>query len=64
MNIHGGFKALVLKPGVEEVLANLGVALKTQGSTREYEKVLEKLAAVNPKTAEELKAFVPPSKQP
>ena len=53
-------KALVLKPGVEEVLANLGVALKTQGSTREYEKVLEKLVVVNPKTAEELKAFVPP----
>ena len=57
-------KALALKSGVEEVLANLGVALKTQGSTREYEKVLEKLAVVNPKTAEELKAFVPPPKQP
>ena len=57
-------KALVLKPGVEEVLANLGVALKTQGSTREYEKVLAKLAVVNSKTAEELKAFVPPPRQP
>jgi len=57
-------KALALKPGLEEVLANLGVALKTQGSTREYEKALAKLVAVNPKAAEELKAFVPPSKQP
>ena len=57
-------KSLTLKPGVEEVLANLGVALKTRGLTREYEKVLEKLAAVNSKTAEELKAFVPPPKQP
>ena len=57
-------KSLTLKPGVEEVLANLGVALKTKGLTREYEKVLEKLAAVNSKTAEELKAFVPPPKQP
>ena len=54
-------KSLTLKPGVEEVLANLGVALKTKGLTREYEKVLEKLAAVNSKTAEELKAFVPPA---
>ena len=54
-------KSLALKPGVDEVLANLGVALKTKGLTREYEKVLEKLAAVNPKTAEELKAFVPPA---
>jgi hypothetical protein len=49
---------------VEEVLANLGVALKTQGSTREYEKVLAKLAVVNPKTAEELRVFVPPPRQP
>lgn len=57
-------KSLTLRPGVDEVLANLGVALKTKGLTREYEKVLEKLAAVNPKTAEELKAFVPPPKQP
>jgi len=57
-------RSLTLKPGVDEVLANLGVALKTKGLTREYEKVLEKLAAVNPKTAEELKAFVPPPRQP
>jgi len=54
-------RSLALKPGVDEVLANLGVALKTKGLMREYEKVLTKLAAVNPKTAEELKAFVPPA---
>ncbi len=58
-------KSLALKPNAQEVLANLGVTLKAKGDTSRYEKVLEKLATINPKTAAELKAFeLPPKAKP
>jgi Flp pilus assembly protein TadD len=53
-------KSLELKPNVVEVLANLGVAYKTQGRKEAFEEVLAKLTAIDPKTGEQLKAFVPP----
>ena len=52
-------KSLELKPNVVEVLANLGVAYKTQGRKEAFEEVLVKLTALDPKTGEQLKAFVP-----
>ena len=52
-------KSLDLKPNVVEVLANLGVAYKTQGRKEVFEEVLTKLTALDPKTGEQLKAFVP-----
>jgi Flp pilus assembly protein TadD len=52
-------KSLELKPNVVEVLANLGVAYKTQGRKEAFEEVLAKLTALDPKTGEQLKAFVP-----
>ena len=52
-------KSLELKPNVLEVLANLGVAYKTQGRKEAFEEVLAKLTALDPKTGEQLKAFVP-----
>jgi Flp pilus assembly protein TadD len=52
-------KSLDLKPNVVEVLANLGVAYKTQGRKEAFEEVLAKLMALDPKTGEQLKAFVP-----
>jgi Flp pilus assembly protein TadD len=52
-------KSLELKPNVVEVLANLGVAYKTQGRKEAFEEVLAKLTAIDPKTGEQLKAFVP-----
>jgi len=52
-------KSLELKPSVVEVLANLGVAYKTQGRKEAFEEVLAKLTALDPKTGEQLKAFVP-----
>jgi len=52
-------KSLELKPNVVEVLANLGVAYKTQGRKEAFEEVLAKLTLLDPKTGEELKAFVP-----
>jgi len=48
-----------LKPNVVEVLANLGVAYKTQGRKEAFEEVLAKLTSLDPKTGEQLKAFVP-----
>lgn len=52
-------KSLELKPNVVEVLANLGVAYKTLGRKEAFEEVLVKLTALDPKTGEQLKAFVP-----
>jgi len=52
-------KSLELKPNVVEVLANLGVTYKTQGRKEAFEEVLAKLTALDPKTGEQLKAFVP-----
>ena len=52
-------KSLELKPNVVEVLANLGVAYKTQGRKEAFEEVLAKLTALDPKTGEQLRAFVP-----
>lgn len=54
-------QSLTLKPGVEEVLANLGVALKTKGDMAQYQQVLDQLTALNPKTGEDLKNFSPPT---
>jgi len=54
-------KSLELKPSVVEVLANLGVAYKTQGRKEAFEEVLAKLTALDPKTGEQLKSFVPAS---
>jgi Flp pilus assembly protein TadD len=54
-------KSLDLKPNVVEVLANLGVAYKTQGRKEAFEEVLAKLTALDPKTGEQLKSFVPAS---
>jgi cytochrome c-type biogenesis protein CcmH/NrfG len=52
-------KSLELKPDVVEVLANLGVTSKSKGDKNRYEKVLEKLSALDPKTAKELEAYQP-----
>ena len=52
-------KSLDLKPNMVEVLANLGVAYKTQGRKEAFEEVLAKLTALDPKTGEQLKSFVP-----
>jgi Flp pilus assembly protein TadD len=57
-------KSLELKPGVEEVLANLGVTLKTKGDLAQYQQVLDQLTALNPKTGEDLKNFEVPGKAP
>ena len=53
-------KSLELKPDVVEVLANLGVTSKSKGDKGRYAKVLEKLSALDPKTARELEAYQPP----
>lgn len=53
-------KSLALKPDVVEVLANLGVTLKTKGDKALYEEVVQKLFSLNPNTAEDLKKFEPP----
>ena len=52
-------KSLELKPDVVEVLANLGVTSKSKGDKGRYEKILEKLSALDPKTAKELEAYQP-----
>lgn len=54
-------KSLTLKPGVEEVLANLGVTLKTKGDMAQYQQILDQLTALNPKMGEDLKNFSPPT---
>lgn len=54
-------KSLVIKPDVVEVLANLGVTLKTKGDRALYEEVVQKLSSLDVKTAEDLKKFEPPT---
>ena len=54
-------KSLGMKPDVVGVLANLGVTLKTKGDQALYEEVVQKLSALDPKTAEDLKKFEPPT---
>ena len=58
------YKSLELKPGVVEVVANLGVALKTKGDLAQYQQVLDQLTALNPKMGEDLKNFAVPEKAP
>jgi len=53
-------KSLAIKPDVIEVLANLGVTLKTKGDQALYEEVVQKLLALDVKTGEDLKKFQPP----
>ena len=57
-------KSLELKPGVVEVVANLGVTLKTKGDLAQYQQVLDQLTALNPKMGEDLKNFAVPGKTP
>ncbi len=52
-------RALEIKPGVGEVLANLGVTLKSAGEMTEYEKIVQSLALVDPKLARDLMEFAP-----
>ena len=52
-------RALEIKPGVAEVLANLGVTFKTTGEMTEYEKIVQSLALVDPKLARDLMEFSP-----
>ena len=52
-------ESLKIKPNVVDVLANLGVTLKTRGREAEYKKLLEELTQVDAKTAKELEGFVP-----
>lgn len=52
-------ESLKIKPNVVDVLANLGVALKTKGREAEYKKLLEELALVDAKTAKDLENFIP-----
>ena len=52
-------ESLKIKPRVVDVLANLGVALKTKGREQEYKKLLEELAQVDAKTAKDLENFIP-----
>jgi len=55
-------KSLELKPGVQEVVANLGVTLKTKGDMAQYQQVLDQLTALNPKMGEDLKNFTVPNR--
>ncbi|NDA10506.1 MAG: tetratricopeptide repeat protein, partial [Verrucomicrobia bacterium] len=55
-------KSLELKPGIQEVVANLGVTLKTKGDMAQYQQVLDQLTALNPKMGEDLKNFAVPTK--
>jgi len=55
-------KSLELKPGVVEVVANLGVTLKTKGDLAQYQQVLDQLTALNPQMGEDLKNFAVPGK--
>lgn len=57
-------QSLELKPGMEEVIANLGVTLKTKGDLAQYQQVLDQLTALNPKMGEDLKNFAVPGKTP
>ena len=53
-----------VKPGMVEVVANLGVTLKTKGDQAQYQQVLDQLTALNPKMGEDLKNFAVPGKTP
>jgi Flp pilus assembly protein TadD len=55
-------KSLELKPGMQEVVANLGVTLKTKGDMAQYQQVLDQLTALNPQMGEDLKNFAVPGK--
>ena len=55
-------QSLELKPGMQEVVANLGVTLKTKGDLAQYQQVLDQLTALNPKMGEDLKNFAVPGK--
>ena len=55
-------QSLELKPGMQEVVANLGVTLKTKGDMAQYQQVLDQLTALNPKMGEDLKNFAVPGK--
>ena len=55
-------KSLELKPGVPEVVANLGVTLKTKGDMAQYQQALDQLTALSPKMGEDLKNFAVPGK--
>ena len=57
-------KSLELKPGMVEVVANLGVVLKIKGDLAQYQQVLDQLTALNPKMGEDLKNFAVPGKTP
>jgi tetratricopeptide (TPR) repeat protein len=50
-------RSLAIHPDVEEVVVNLGVALKTKGDAVRYSQILEKLKGINPKSAKDLEAF-------
>ncbi len=52
-------KALELSPGNKEILANLGVTLKTKGEMTAYEKVVDELSKVDAQMARELMDFSP-----
>ena len=55
-------KSLELKPAVPEVVANLGVTLKTKGDMAQFQQVLDQLTALNPKMGEDLKNFAVPNR--
>ena len=55
-------RSLELKPGIVEVVANLGVTLKTKGDLAQYQQVLDQLTALSPKMGEDLKNFAVPGK--
>jgi len=55
-------KSLELKPAVPEVVANLGVTLKTKGDMAQYQQVLDQLTALSPKMGEDLKNFAVPNR--
>jgi tetratricopeptide (TPR) repeat protein len=54
-------RSLDLQPGVQDVVANLGVALKTKGDMAQYQQVLDQLTALNAKMGEDLKNFPVPA---
>ncbi|NBR63826.1 MAG: tetratricopeptide repeat protein [Verrucomicrobia bacterium] len=53
-------RSLDLQPGVQDVLANLGVALKTKGDMAQYQQVLDQLTSLNAQMGDELKKFPVP----
>lgn len=55
-------KSLELKPGVLDVVANLGVTLKAKGDYANFDKLLLEVQKTSPETAAALKAFQPPKK--